>query len=797
MSPQGSISVFTKEQGADLGDLYGLFFEDINHAADGGLYAEMVRNRSFEFDPIDSSEYHSLTAWEIIELGEGRGTLSVESANPIHPRNPHYAVIKILTPGEGVGIRNLGFNTGLPYRAGEVYTFSMFARRNASFDEPVVIKLEGMDGMVYSKADIIVDSQEWKKYEIVLSSSRTDYNGRLAVVTQGTGSLYLDMISLFPAETYLRRPGGLRKDLAELLANLKPKFMRFPGGCLIHDGSLNTEDRDSMYRWKNTIGPVEQRPPRRNNWNYHQTLGLGYFEYFQFCEDIGAKPIPVLPGGVDPHHQYIVPIDELGPWIDDALDLIEFARGDILTTWGGLRAQLGHPEPFQLEYIAIGNEEVGEAFFERYPYFHEAIKARYPDIQIINSSGPFAAGTEYERGWQSARENRSDYVDEHYYMSPDWMLAHYHRYDSFKAEDPKVFLGEYASWGNTYYNALVEAAFMTGLEKNAHAVRLACYAPLLCNVDYVNWKPDMIWFNNHQAFGTANYYVQQLFMHHQGDRLLRIESEGFTVPKQPEFNRERLDGKLLVGANLNACEYRDIRLLNHETGEEKLLAELVEVSESEEDRLHSTQLGRKIVVGETNWRHYSFFTKATKKKGIRGLILYFGHQDEANYAQWEIGSFSNMESMVHAMSGGFRSCLTQSMLSIEQDLEYDLEVRIEGRTIRTFLNGTQINETEHLVPVVEPLYYSASVEEASGDVIVKVVNVQEVDVEAQLLLADVKADQHTIDIYELSGYALDAVNSFEEPEKIKPVYKSTSSAGSDFRYAFPQHSVTVLRFRRE
>ncbi|MGO4731146.1 alpha-L-arabinofuranosidase C-terminal domain-containing protein [Paenibacillus sp. 2KB_22] len=797
MSNKGIISVYTKEQGAALGDLFGLFFEDINHAADGGLYAEMVRNRSFEFDPIDNSEYHSLTAWEKVELGQGRCTLSVESGNPIHPNNPNYAVVEILSAGEGVGIKNIGFNTGLPYRKHESYTFSMYAKRTESFDEPVVVTLEGVDGKIYDQAEITVTSREWIKYEVVLTSSMTDFNGRLVLVTKGKSSLYLDMISLFPVNTFLNRPGGLREDIATMLADLKPKFMRFPGGCLVHDGSLDANDRNSMYRWKNTIGPIEHRPPRRNNWHYHQTLGLGYFEYFQFCEDIGAKPIPVLPGGYDPHHQRIVPIDELGPWIDDALDLIEFALGDDTTPWGSLRVQLGHPEPFQLEYIAIGNEETGEPFFERYTYFHKAIKEKYPNIQIINSSGPFAAGSEYDRGWQSARENRSDYVDEHYYMSPDWMLAHYHRYDSFKADDPKVFLGEYASWGNTYYNALVEAAFMTGLEKNAHAVGLACYAPLLSNVDYVNWKPDMIWFNNHQVFGTPNYYVQQMFMRHQGDHLVRVSAEGFDEPKQPAFNPEKLEGKLLVGANLNDCEYREIRIVNHETGEERLLSDMVEVSESQEDRLHSTQLGRKIEVGETNWRNYSFHTKATKKNGIRGFIMYFGHQDESNYTMWEVGSFTNTESMIHAMSSGTRSCLTQSMLSIEQDVEYDLEVRIEGRTISTFIDGKQMNTVEHIVPVIEPLYCSASIEEVTGDIIVKVVNVQDTHVEAQLQFNDINPEHQSFDIYELSGYALDAVNSFEEPENIKPSHREAKLSGPTLNHTFPKHSFTLFRIKKD
>lgn len=795
MGKTGTISIYTKEQGAALGDLFGIFFEDINHAADGGLYAEMVRNRSFEFDPIDRHDYDGLTAWEKVELGEGKSSIQVEQERPIHPRNLHYVAVEIIEPGEGVGIRNLGFNSGLLYREGETYTFSMYARRSASFDEPVAVRLEGIDGTVYGEAKVSVTS-EWKKYEVVVASSATDFCGRLAVMTKGNGTLYLDMVSLFPTKTFRSRPGGLRDDIATMLADLKPKFMRFPGGCLIHDGSLNAGDRDSMYRWKNTIGPVEQRPPRKNNWRYHQTLGLGYFEYFQFCEDIGAKPIPVLPAGSDPHSQRYVPIDELGPWIDDALDLIEFANGDASTDWGSLRALLGHPEPFNLEYIGIGNEEIGEQFFERYTYFHQAIKAKYPDIQIINSSGPFAAGGEYERGWRSARDNGSDFVDEHYYQSPDWFLAHYHRYDSFSADDPKVFLGEYASWGNTYYNALVEAAFMTGLEKNAHAVGLACYAPLLCNVDYVNWKPDLIWFNNHQVFGTANYYVQQLFMHHQGDHLLRIDTEGFAAPAQPAESKERIEGKLLVGANLNEVVYRDIRLINHETGEVKTLTDKVEIGETEEDRRLSSEFGRKAVVGETGLKSYSLSMKAIRKNGSRGFIMYFGYQDEANYVMWEAGSHSNQESLVHAGSKGYRGCLTQSLFSPETGVEYDLEVRVDGRRIRTYVDGVLINDTEHIAPVIEPLYCSASIEEATGDVIVKAVNVQDADVQAQLQFADLHSDNLLIDVYDMSGYALDEMNSFEAPEKIVTKYKSMQTSGNQVGYEFPKHSVTVFRVRK-
>ncbi|MBD2867161.1 alpha-L-arabinofuranosidase C-terminal domain-containing protein [Paenibacillus arenilitoris] len=793
MSEQAAITVYARERGAELGDLFGIFFEDLNHAADGGLYAELVQNRSFEFDPIDHPDYDALTAWEKVERGGGKASLTIGETDPVNARNRHYAVIEIETEGGGVGLMNRGFNTGIPVKQGESYAFSVYARRDGSVGEPVRVTLEGADGQVYGQAVLHVGSSEWAKYEAVITADATDYGGRLAIVTKGSGRLCLDLVSLFPVRTFRGRSNGLREDIASLIADLKPKFMRFPGGCLVHDGSLDADDRDSMYRWKNTIGPLEERPARRNNWRYNQTLGLGYYEYFLFCEDIGAKPIPILPAGYDPHHKRIVPLDELQPWIDDALDLIEFARGDASTEWGGIRAKLGHPEPFGLEYIGIGNEEVGEPFFERYAYFHRAIKAKYPDIKVINSSGPFAAGGEYERGWASARENGSDLVDEHYYQSPEWFLANYDRYDRFKADESKVFLGEYASWGNTYYNALAEAAFMTGLEKNAHAVGLACYAPMLCNVDYINWKPDMIWFNNREAFGTANYYVQQLFMHHQGDHLLKIEASGLRKPAaRPPAP---IAGALSLGTELGTVQYWDIRLVNDDTGETLHFEGLNEtLTDSREDRERGSAK-RSLGLGRTDWERYTLHLKAKKHSGPRGFYIHFGQSDEHNHFTWEFGGWQNQDSVVVSKVSGRGSCLTQSLLTVETGTEYELALSVSGRSIRTYVNGELINETEDRLPVIEPLYYTASADRSTGDVIVKVVNVQDENVCADVVVAGSPASLAAAEVFELSGHGLDEENDFESPKRIAPKRRELRMSDNRIAYEFPKHSVTIFRVK--
>lgn len=687
---------------------------------------------------------------------------------------------------------NLGFNSGIPVKQGERYLFSFYARRDEGCAE-VTIAIEGVSGQVYGQTAVPVASAEWTRYEAVIEAQATDTGSRLVILAKEKGKLYLDMVSLFPEKTFKNRTNGLRKDIAELLAELKPKFMRFPGGCLVHDGSLNPEDRNSMYRWKNTLGDIAERPARRNNWGYNQTLGLGYYEYFLFCEDIGAKPIPVLPGGYDPHHKRIVPLDELGPWIDDALDLIEFANGSASTKWGAIRAELGHPEPFGLEYIGIGNEEVGEPFFERYTYFHRAIKAKYPGIKIINSSGPFAAGSEYERGWNSAKENGSDLVDEHYYQSPEWFLAHYHRYDDFKADEPKVFLGEYATWGNTYYNALVEAAFMTGLEKNAHAVGLACYAPMLCNADYVNWKPDLIWFNNHEVYGTANYYVQKLFMQHQGDQLLAIQAEDLEC--RHGTHGIPLAGSIALTADRSSVRYSDISLVNVRTSEVKGFSHLphdvstIPVQDGQE------AAARSIELGEIGWDHYKLSLKAVRTEGNRGFVIHFAKTDEQNHLYWELGGWQNQDSAVCSRVSNRCSVLTHSLFTVETGAEYLLELEVEGRRIRAYIDGVLIHDTEDKLPVLEPLYYTASVDYASGDIIAKVVNVQEQAVSVQVVLEGFNKESALVEVHELSGHSLDDENSFESPMLVSPKLRTFHTAGNQFCCEFPKQSVTVLRIK--
>lgn len=510
-------------------NLVGIFFEDLNYAADGGLYAEMVQNRSFEYTPSDvnwgknpHNNWYYFTSWGLVRDHAAIATISLETNNPVHPNNPHYLVFNALTRGEkGVGLRNHGYD-GMVVRKGEVYDFSFFLRLMSEKEIPTKIQLTDEKKQVLAEAEITARSKEWHKYTAVLTPTADADTASLVILFQQEGKIAVDMVSLFPKNTFKNRPNGLRRDLAQAIADLKPSFIRFPGGCLAHGDGL-----DNIYNWKRTIGPVEQRLEDKNTWNYRQSFGLGYFEYFQFCEDIGAMPVPVVAAGVSCQNsartqgtgQECIPMEQMQGYIQDILDLIEYANGPATSTWGKKRAEAGHPEPFKLEYIGIGNEDkITPGFQERFKMICDAVQAKYPEIKLIGTSGPFDAGEDFELGWKAAREQNVALVDEHYYKGAGWFLSNLHRYDNYPRTGPKVYLGEYASWGNHWHNALAEAAYMTGLERNGDVVEFASYAPLLGRIGHTQWNPDLIYFDGKGVYPTVNYDIQKLFSVNRGNR---------------------------------------------------------------------------------------------------------------------------------------------------------------------------------------------------------------------------------------------------------------------------------------
>jgi alpha-N-arabinofuranosidase len=524
-------------------DLIGIFFEDLNYAADGGLYAELVQNRSFEYRATEQPSWGPLTSWEFVRRGGGTGDLWADDTYPLHPNNLHCALVQITDAGEGVGLSNAGFD-GIPVTAGDAYDFSIFVRMihvGSRRDSkpigtlPLSVRLETGDGAVLAEAHLQASAPaEWTQLTATLTASQTVPDARLVVLVKSPGLIALDEVSLFPRKTFKGRKNGLRADLAQVIADLHPKFVRFPGGCLVHGDGVG-----NIYRWKDTVGPVEQRKGQANIWRYHQTVGLGYFEYFQFCEDIGAKPMPVVAAGVSCQNssrahgtgQQCIPMSDMPVYAQEVLDLIEWANGPADSPWGAKRAAAGHPAPFGLKYLGVGNEDkITPEFKERFRMIYEAVKKAHPEIVVIGTVGPNSDGEDFDKGWDFATELRLPIVDEHYYKSPEWFWENLRRYDTYDRTKSKVYVGEYAAHDpatpNTLRSALAEAAYLTSLERNGDVVHFASYAPLLARRNRTQWKTDLIYFTGTAVYPSINYEIQRLVSLNSGDVALPVSLAG-------------------------------------------------------------------------------------------------------------------------------------------------------------------------------------------------------------------------------------------------------------------------------
>lgn len=525
--------------------MYGIFFEDINFAADGGIYAELIKNRSFEFN-------EPLTGWkqqntQTLSHNLDSGFLTIYSDHL--KTNKNYARITVHNDQKYL-LENEGFR-GIGIQQDARYDFSFNLENVSGNISAVKANLVDENGNVISAVSVVIRGKGWQKYTAVFSPVKTVEKAKLQITFTGKGVVNMDMISLFPQDTWKGRKGGLRKDLVQKLSDLQPGFLRFPGGCIVEGRTL-----DERYQWKKTIGNVDDREYLINKWSsgfahrpapdYYQSFGLGFYEYFQLAEDLGAAPLPILSCGMACQFNTgeLVHLEELNPYVQDALDLIEFANGDPTTKWGKIRAEMGHPKPFHLKYIGVGNEQWGEDYIERYRIFEKAIHDKYPDIRIISGSGPSPDGEFFEFGWKELKKLNAQIVDEHYYNSPEWFIKNAGRYDNYDRSGPKVFAGEYAAQSvgvvkpdnkNNWQTALSEAAFMTGLERNADVVTMTSYAPLFAHADGWQWTPDLIWFNNLASFATPNYYVQKLFSNNKGTDLIRISENGNPVKGQQQL----------------------------------------------------------------------------------------------------------------------------------------------------------------------------------------------------------------------------------------------------------------------
>ncbi|PZD94736.1 hypothetical protein DNH61_17460 [Paenibacillus sambharensis] len=790
--------------------LFGLFYEDINYAADGGLYAELIQNRSFEFSS-------SLASWSTEAYGGAAVTVTSSTAQPLNENNHKYARIQITEPGEGAGISNFGY-TGIAVEGGERYDFSIYARTKDSLASPMRVELRSEDeSVVYGSADITGLTAEWTKFEAKLVSNTTDNKAKLVILFDDAAAVDVDMISLFPEKTWKNRENGLRYDLAKMLDDMNPKFLRFPGGCIVENGAI-----DNIYRWKNTIGDVAERETQTNFWGYHQSFGLGYDEYFRLAEDIGAEPVPHIFSGIISCNSNppTVPMDQLQPYIDDALDLIEYANGDAETTeWGAVRAANGHPEPYNLKYLGIGNETWGANYFSRYKVFYDAIKAKYPDIRLILSAGAFPEDANYRATYEWLGKpgdgQEADLVDEHMYQSPAWMLNNVDRYDDQDRSGPSVFVGEFASHGsgrrNNVESAITEAAFMTGLERNSDIVEMAAYAPLFSRrpASFTQWTPDMIWFDEHKAFGTPNYYVQKEFMNHMGDQVLLVN-----LTKKRGSQVEDKDS-IMLGTWATQVEYDNISvvaedgtvLYQNDFSDPSTLADFTDNGAGgwviADGVLKQTSMDEDVRLrlnGEDDWPDYTMTLEAKKTAGNEGFLIGFEAEDFDNYYWYNLGGWNNTVTVVERSVNNAKSDASPRLSQgVKTGQTYKITIGVEQDMMRLYLDDKLMFEVkpdqQKNDNYIGPLYSSTTVDKETGDIIVKVVNTSSNRQPSNIQVSGADYINPEGTVIEISGDSLTAENSFEKPADTASVTRTHSGFGASFAYEFPSYSVTILRLK--
>ncbi len=859
-----TMSIDAEEEIHDISDLlFGIFFEDINFAADGGLYAEMVANRSFEYTELAAND--ALYAWTPVNGAELNVT--DDKSTSLNENNTGYLVLSNSSDSPA-GVANRGFLDGMSVKADAKYNFSVYAKALDGYTGKLYVRLcagnktvgEGVIGNV---------SDEWTKYALSLSCTEAAHEGVTLQVLADGGKVALDMISLFPEDTFKGRENGMRKDLGEMLEALEPKFLRFPGGCIIEGN-----DYESAYNWKDSIatgsnglplefgggyGDVAARKQGVNLWtNFAATddpnpcfmsYGLGFFEYFQLAEDIGAIGVPVINCGLYCQMRGRGPVDmesdEFAQYVQDMHDLVEFCRGDENSTWGKVRVSLGHPEPFELKYIGIGNEQEGKVYFERYQAFldsfNEAKAANpdlYEDLELIYSSGAsdgthsgqYLPSYEYAKQQLGDSDNAADFAgatDHHYYNEPSWFFKNtdYYNEENYKRSVDEmtdtiygggiqVFLGEYAARSNRLRAALAEAAYMTGLERNGDIVRMAAYAPLFGNLTATHWSPDLIWFNNHQVTGSISYYVQKLFSVNQGTKLLKSTLDGAKISQSP------LSGRVGIGTWYTSAEFDNIEITDNKTG--KVLGRQnfslptdfwwnwENVYESNDFEIKKgklvqtntwmpyTDTGMVAYYGCDDWTDYTYTLEATKLDGDEGFIIPFAVKDTKNCYFWNIGGWGNTLSALQQIEDGVKTGQingTQKPFAAEKGKTYNLRIVVSGTQVRCYIDDILYVDYDFASSSESEAYHVVSTDE-SGDIIVKIVNTTET---SKVIAVDIKnADiRSSATVHQVAGDSLDNDNILGAKEDCIMEEFTVDGFSEKFNYTVPAYSVTCIRLERE
>jgi alpha-L-arabinofuranosidase len=775
--------------------LHGLFFEDINYGADGGLYAELIQNRSFEDD-------EPLYGWHEAANGRAQGRLSVVSESPLNANNLHFLRIFVSNPGsQGYGAGNSGFD-GIAVRESDNYLFSIYARRRAGDSAALRVGLKDEKGNSLATVTITNIGEAWQKFGATLTSSATVTNSRLVVLATQTGVMDVDMVSLFPEKTFKGRRNGLRADLAQALADMKPGFLRFPGGCIVEG-----KDFANMYRWKDTIGDVSERKQNWNVWQdsqspeYNQTYGLGFFEYFQFCEDIGAEPVPVVNCGMccQVRKGPPVPLDQIGPFVQDALDLIEFANGPTNSFWGAKRAAMGHPAPFNLKFVAVGNEQWQQLYFDRYNVFYQAIKAKYPGIKIISSAGPLPNDALWHFAWDKFKNGTpAEVVDEHYYMAPRWFYENVNRYDGYDRNGPKIFVGEFAAHDgsgrrNTLRAALAEAAYMTGLWKNADEVLLASYAPLFGKVGHDQWHPNLIWFDNARIALTPSYYAQAQFAQNRPDVVLPVKVEAPDVAESPA-------GMIGVGTWKSQAEFKDIRvtapdgriLFDSDFSKEGMAGWQTSGGDWKvvDGVLRQNADGENIraLAGDPAWSDYTLTLKARKLGGSEGFLILFHTPGMDNPVWWNLGGWGDTE---HSLQGGG---LVEDHVhgSIETGRWYDIRIELRGGSVKAFLDGKLIHETES--KPIAAFYAAAGRDRRVGELVLQMVNPFSEPMLVAVKINGARKLGNKARTITLANPYPDAECSLDKPNAVAPHAGEFLGVAPEFSCTLSPYSLTTFRF---
>lgn len=773
--------------------LHGLFFEDINYGADGGLYAELVQNRSFEHRDAMYAWTHSL------RVG-AEGKIAVASNSPLNANNPHFLRMEVTKAGMGgVAAVNSGFD-GITLHAGENYHFSLYARRHAGKQTTLRIELEDPQGRMLAFQHIEGIGTEWKKYECSLKTAVDEDKARLVVLAITSGEVDVDMVSLFPAKTFKGRANGLRADLAQTLADMKPGFLRFPGGCVV-EGSAHAD----MYRWKDTVGDVAERKQNWNLWSndaspqYHQTYGLGFFEYFQFCEDIGAEPLPVLNCGMccQARGGQHLPLDQLQPYVQDALDLIEFANGSVTSKWGALRAKMGHAAPFNLKYLGVGNEQWMQEYFDRYDIFYKALKAKNPEITLVTTAGPQENDGFFKFAWGKFKSGTpAEIVDEHYYRPPQWFFQFNNRYDGYDRKGPKIFVGEYAAHDhnrrNNLRSAVAEASFAMGLWRNAEVVVMSSYAPLLANVNHVQWGPDLIWFDNSRVIRTPSYHVQALLSQNRPDMVVPVQVQAPTVVPPP------LTGRIGFGTTFSQAEFKDVKVVtdgktlresDFAKGTEGWTPRSGEWAVKDGVYQQSNVIGEHcIYAGDPTWTNYTLTLKARKIGGNDGFMINFAVQ-EGKESTWRVGVIGGVQDRLE-IPGATDPYVPGNVVMGQW---HDYRVEVKGASVKCYQDGQMIQEAD--CKPYSSVFASAGRIAKTGEIVVGITNTTDKAQTVRINLAGVAARKLIGTATVLTGADPEHDNTFEAPNRVQPREEAVTVDGPQFERMLPAWSFTVLRLK--